>query len=287
MPPRYRDILIAGCGQIGQRLGLALAATGARVWGLRRSDAPLPAPIIPVRADLTDPEALTAALDGCRPQAVFYITTPAEYSEAGYRAAFVTGQRNLIEALQAHDVHPAWQCFVSSLSVYAQSDGEWVDESSPTEPANFSGRRLLDGEAITAGAPWPATVVRFAGIYGGGRGRLIRRVRDGSGCVESPPRWTNRIHEDDCVGFLAHLASLPEPERLYLGVDDEPALQCTVMDWLAERLGCPRPPRVAGETQPPRGGNRRARNERLHASGYRPLYPTFREGYAAVLAGSD
>ncbi|WP_440997446.1 SDR family oxidoreductase [Arhodomonas sp. SL1] len=278
----YREVLIAGCGRIGQRLGRALAGPNVRVWGLRRSANPLPAPITPLQADLCDPETLTAALADCRPEAVFYIVTPTEYTDDGYRDAFVLGQRNLIEALQANGAVPAWHCFVSSTGVYGQQDGRWVDEDSPAEPTRFSGRRLRDAEAVAHGAPWPATVVRFAGIYGQGRDRLLRRVREGAPCQGAPPRWTNRIHEDDCVGFLAHLAGLTEPERLYLGVDDEPATECAVMEWLAGQMGCPTPPRHSPEGAT---ANRRYDNGRLRASGYRLRYPGFRDGYTALLAG--
>ncbi|WP_018719011.1 SDR family oxidoreductase [Arhodomonas aquaeolei] len=278
--PPFREVLIAGCGRIGRQLGLALAGDGSRVLGLRRRPDALPAEIEPVAADLTDPDGLAAALRGRRPEAVFYIATPPAYTDDGYREAYVLGQRNLIEALQINGASPAWQCFVSSTGVYGQDDGGWVDEDSPTEPQRFSGRRLLDAEAVALGAPWPATVVRFAGIYGPGRGRLLRRVREGAACRDEPPRWTNRIHEADCVGFLAHLARLAGPERRYIGVDDEPATQCTVMDWLAQRMGCPPPPREAGDGA---GMGRRCRNRRLHNSGYRLRYPGFRDGYAAML----
>ena len=53
-----RRILIAGCGFVGTRLGLDLAEEGHEVWGLRREPGGLPAPIRPVRADLTEPETL-------------------------------------------------------------------------------------------------------------------------------------------------------------------------------------------------------------------------------------
>ena len=121
-------------------------------------------------------------------------------------------------------------------------------------------------------------MVRFAGIYGPGRTRLIERVRAGDPCSAA---YANRIHRDDCAGVLRHLLRLERPLPLYLAADGEPATQCAVMTWMAERLGLPAPPSAdAGD------GNlgKRCRNARLAASGYEFEYPSFREGYGAIIA---
>ncbi|MGF1526779.1 MAG: hypothetical protein ACFCBW_08310, partial [Candidatus Competibacterales bacterium] len=80
--------LIAGCGDVGTRLGLALAGQGHRVFGLRRTPRALPAPITPLAADLTDPTTLELpeGLDG-----VFYTTAADGFAEPAYRAAYHTG----------------------------------------------------------------------------------------------------------------------------------------------------------------------------------------------------
>lgn len=276
-------VLIAGCGDIGSALGARLADAGHEVWGLRRSAAPLPAGVRPLRGDLTRPGDL-AGLPGSL-DTVLYIATPDTYEDAAYAAAFVRGPENLIDALSSGPDRPRRFLFVSSTGVYAQDDGQWVDETSPTLPRSFSGRRLLEGERLVLGGPIPATVVRFGGIYGRSEGRLVRRVREGATCRESPPRYTNRIHRDDCVAVLQHLMDLADPAEIYLGVDCEPAPECVVMDWLAGELGLPRPARAeaAGDA---RGGNKRCGNARLVATGYRFAYPTFREGYRASLTAA-
>ena len=109
--------------------------------------------------------------------------------------------------------------FASSTSVYAQHQGEWVDETSPTESESFSGRCIRHGEQLLADYPWPAVAVRFGGIYGPGRTRLIDSVRDGS-ASRSPgaPIYTNRIHRDDCARVLEHLLDLPKEGSLSLRV---------------------------------------------------------------------
>lgn len=280
-------ILIAGCGDVGTALGRVLAARGAEVFGLRRRPT-LPAPLRAVAADLADPRTLTALPD--RIDQVVYAAAADGQTEEAYRRAYLNGPRHLLEALEAR--RSAVQRFVycSSTAVYGQTRGEWVDEDSPAEPRAFSGQILLAGERLVLGSGIPATVVRLAGIYGPGRTRLIDQVRSGRAtCPEGPPVWTNRIHRDDCVGSIAHLLALPDATGIWLGVDDEPAPRCAVLDWLAERLGVAPPRRVPGRaTGQGRGEtNKRCRNAKLRAAGYRCRFPTFREGYAALLAAGD
>lgn len=276
-------ILIAGCGDIGSALGVRLSADGHQVWGLRRSAGALPAEIHALRADLTLADTLHV-LPGELDAAV-YIATPDGYDDAAYEAAYVRGPGNLIDALSAAGRAATRLILVSSTSVYTQTDGQWVDEDSPARPVNFSAKRLLEGELRALSSSVPALVVRFGGIYGPGRGRLLQRVRDGRPCQETPALYTNRIHRDDCVGVLRHLLNLPRPAQIYLAVDSEPAPQCAVMDWLASRMGVPAPPRLVADAA--RGdrpqSNKRCRNARLLSTGYRFLFPTYREGYAALL----
>ena len=176
--------------------------------------------------------------------------------------------------------------FVSSTSVYGERGGGWVDETTPPGPRGFAGESLVAGERRMRAGPIPATVVRFAGIYGPGRGWMIERARSGASCAGDPPKFTNRIHRDDCAGVLAHLVELGDRcNDAYIGVDDAPVEECEVLEWLAARLGAPAPRRVHGDEAVAQGMGKRCSNARLRASGYRFRYPTFREGYAAVLAG--
>jgi nucleoside-diphosphate-sugar epimerase len=280
-------VLIAGCGYLGAALGALLDRDSHAVFGLRRRAGALPWGVRPIEADLCIPSTLRelpSQLDF-----VFFAAAPGGRDDALYRALYVEGLRNLTTALAEQKQEPKRIFFTSSTAVYGQQDGEWVDESSPTEPTTFSGRRLLEAEALLVESPYAATVVRFGGIYGPRRASLVERVRTGRMLYHADrPRYTNRIHRDDCAGALRHLMSLPEPERLYLGVDSEPAAEADVTRWLAGVLGAP-PPRAGSAeatADPERSGSKRCRNHRLLASGYAFRYPTFREGYTAVLADS-
>ena len=277
-------ILIAGCGDVGTALGLSLAEHGHEVFGARRSAHRLPEPLHPLPVDLTDARAIERAVPPV--DAVVYAVAAGSRDEGAYRRAYVDGVSALLEVLEARAEPPRRVFFVSSTSVYGERGGEWVDETTPPAPRGFAGESLVAGERRMLASPIPATVVRFAGIYGPGRGWMIERARAGASCAGDPPKFTNRIHRDDCAGVLAHLVDLRERcDDAYIGVDDAPVEECEVLEWLAARLGAPAPRRVADGSGESRASGKRCSNARLRASGYRFCYPTFREGYAAVLAG--
>jgi len=286
-------VLIAGCGYVGTALAATLVADGRQVFGLRRHPDTLPAGVVPVAADVTSRDSLAAALSGlpAPPDAVVYAVAASGFSDDAYRQAYVDGPANLLAALDAEGLAPARPArlvFVSSTGVYGDAEGGWVDEKTEPDPAGFSGAHLLAGERLVLGHAGRftrgAVIVRFGGIYGPGRTRLIDEVRSGAArCTDGPPVWTNRIHRDDCAGSLAHLLDHAAPEPVYLGVDTEPADRCEVLCWIARRLGVPEPPREPASGTGRRRGTKRCSSALLQASGYRFLYPTFREGYAEMI----
>lgn len=282
------NVLIAGCGFVGSELGRRLVAEGHDVWGVRRSEAPLPEGVRRLRLDLRDRDALRERIPDDLDAAVFAASAD-RHDEEGYRAAYVDGMRGLLAGLGSRRLRRL--AFVSSTGVYGQSDGEWVDDSSVTEPSSFSGRVMLEAEALALGSDHPSTVLRFGGIYGPGRTRLLDSVRDGSAAWDPErPIWTNRIHRDDGAAAIHWLLRLPEedvPERLDV-VDDEPATKEAVVTWIARELGVDRPPpRGGGDSLHRRGAGKRVSNRRLRATGFRLRYPSYREGYGAMIDGTS
>ena len=269
-------VLIAGCGDVGRELARRLLADGHEVYGLRRRAHLLPAGVQPVAGDLGDPDSLRAVPGGL--DVLCYAAAADGRSAAAYRAAYVDGVRNVLRAV-ARTSTLRRVLYTSSTRVYSQNGGEWVDEESPTGGDDIYARLLLEGEAAARESAAPAVIVRLAGIYGPGRTRLIDRVRAGDACGAA---YTNRIHRDDCAGILHHLLRLDRPLPLYLGADHEPATQCSVMDWIAGRLGLPAPARSGSDTAV---AGKRCRNARLVASGYAFEYPGFRDGYGAMIGG--
>lgn len=279
-------VLVAGCGYVGTALARRLLVDGHRVFGLSREPRGLPEGVEPVAADLRRPDTLRALPRDIN--VVFFTAGAGAHRDDAYRAIYVDGLRNLLDALEAGRSRPRRLFFTSSTAVYGQTGGEWVDETSPCEPEDFAGARMLEAEALALQGPLPGTVLRLGGIYGPGRTGLLDGVRAGTVvCGQGPPRYTNRIHRDDAAGALRHLLNLAQPDELYLGVDDDPAELTTVVRWLADRLGAapPREEHAGADRRRPRTGNKRCTNGRLRRSGFRFRYPTFREGYAMILRG--
>lgn len=270
-------VLIAGAGYVGLALA-ALLADEHDVYALRRSPSPTQVPgVRTVTADLTTPDSLRGLP---RMDAIAITVSADERSAPAYERAYISSILQLRSQLEIEAIRPDRWVFTSSTAVYGDTEGDFVDEDSSTDPSGFAGRTLLRAEQQVLGAPWTATVLRLGGIYGPGRTRLLEQVRRGEATAPSTPTYTNRIHRDDAAGALRHLLLLPEPDPVYLGVDHDPAERGEVLSWLAQQLGAPAP-RV--DTHRTTRGNKRARNDRLVHSGYRFRYPTYREGYASLI----
>lgn len=276
------SLLIIGCGDIGQRLALTLDPHKYRATGLKRS----PAPDLPYlhfrQGDATKPNELSSILTD-NFDVIVVSMTPSERSDAGYEHAYVRTCRNLVNALKQQQLRPRLLVFVSSTSVFAQDDGSWVNETSPTAPDSFSGKRLLEAEQIIQASGFAHVIIRFSGIYGPGRNRLIEQVKQLR--AANSTHYTNRIHADDCAGVLAHLIELSRTQTLasiYLATDSAPTPMVEVVSWIAEHLGIKD---FLADAAVNERGNKRINNQRLLATGYRLHYPDFKQGYKEMLNG--
>jgi nucleoside-diphosphate-sugar epimerase len=274
-------LLVAGAGFVGGELARTLARAGHEVWVGRRSLAEPPLGARPWAFDLGDPDLRVP--DGITHLA--YTAAPDQGDPTAYERTYVQGLRNVLAACDRQGVTLARVVFTSSTAVYAVQDGV-VDESTPTT-ATGTAAHLLSAEALVRARPG-GVALRLAGIYGPGRNRLVRMVREGTARCSSSRPVGNRIHRDDCAGAIAHLLALEAPEDVYVGVDHAPVELCEVYRWIAARLGLPAPaesdeldPRARESER--RGARKRCSNARLVASGYSFRYPTYREGYAELL----
>lgn len=250
----------------------------AQVFGLRRDVSRLPATVRPVTADLVSGaglEQLPAGID-----TLIHAPTPAARSEQAYRAIYVDALQRLHAALPepAPDLR---LIYVSSTAVYGQDGGERVDEHSVCEPAAFNGRVLLEGEQQARQLAGDCVALRLAGIYGPGRHWLLRRVRSGE-AIRSGVHWTNRIHIADAAALAVRLAQLPQVPDSVIGVDDEPAPEHEVLDWLAARLGLPPLPR---DGLAPTVSGKRLCNDLSRSLHWQPRYASWRDGYTSETAG--
>ncbi len=280
-------ILIVGCGSIGTQLAEVLTAKGHQVVGLKRNPPvfDLITGIDYFKADISANKTLKALpLDF---DFVYFIVSPDGRNQESYEAIYKAGVNQLLAHFSKAETPPQW-FFISSTSVYGQTQGEWVDENSLSYPENRPSQliRLAEQRLIALNAQH--VIVRFSGIYGSGREYLLRIARQVPAIQQDPPYYTNRIHQTDCVGVLVFLLECRLAgiglESCYIASDDDPAPTWEVMSWLAERLSCSIPS-VKAMAQDALM-NKRCNNERLKALGYQFNYPSYKDGYAKLIADS-
>lgn len=285
-------VLIVGCGYVGIPLGAELARLGHEVVGARRdaaaSEELTAAGIIPVVADVTRPETF-AAITGQFDWVVNAVSST-RGGEDEYRAVYLEGTRNLIAWLAPSSLKKF--VYTSSTSVYGQTDGSLVKETSPTQPAGATSRLLVETERLlldaARDAKFPAVILRVAGIYGPERGHLFQQLLRGEAKIAGKgERLINMIHRDDVVGCILSALKSGRAGEVFNACDDEPVAQLHFFRWLSETLGKYMPPfdtgaenaeRKRGLTQK-KVSNRKARME----LGWVPKYPTFRHGYTAEI----
>jgi nucleoside-diphosphate-sugar epimerase len=325
------EVLIVGAGYVGDALTRTLMQRGDRVYALRRTPVSASYGESVLQGNVCVPESISRLPVTIRQ--IVYLVSPDEGTDTAYKAAYVDGLTNLLASPLVQRGKVERIVFASSTSVYAQTDGSWVDESSRTAPTRFSGQRLLEAESILQNTCLPTTSLRFAGIYGPGRQRLLSQALSGSATLKQPTvyrlsrqekqlerrfrehteaeqaknaasqevggtagavgnlvgaldrasAFTNRIHRDDCAGFVAHLLASSKCDSVYIGVDSEPVELKAVLDFIADTIGSPRPRVHNGPAPRSRGGNKRCSNQRLLSTGYQLKFPTFREGYSDLI----
>ena len=190
----------------------------------------------------------------------------------------------------------SWIGYLSTVGVYGDRDGAWVDEDTPTEASSARSRRRVDAEEA-----WRAfgdrehkrvQIFRLAGIYGPGRS-AIDRLRAGTAQrIVKPGQVFNRIHVDDIAGVLHAAMTRIGVHEVYNVADDEPAPPQDVIAYAAQLLQVLPPPEIAIEEaklSPMAKSfyveNKRISNARLRADlGVDLEFPSYREGLRAILA---
>ncbi|MEZ5999015.1 MAG: SDR family NAD(P)-dependent oxidoreductase [Hyphomonas sp.] len=183
--------------------------------------------------------------------------------------------------------------YLSTTGVYGDLRGGWAFEWSPPAPASPRAKaRLLAETQWQARAGDRLAIVRLPGIYGPGRSPFDR-LRDGTAQrVVKPGQVFSRVHVDDIASGLLALMQRPGARGVFHLCDDAPAPPQDVTAFAAELLGLPPPPELAFAEAglSPMAASfyaecKRVSNARAKAAlGWRPQYPTYREGLRAVLA---
>ncbi len=276
MPPARR-VLVAGCGFVGKAAARLLHQSGWEVLALTHSPesaAALSGEHFPVLA--ADIAELAALQEIAPPDVILDCVSSGGGGPDAYRRIYLGGVQTLHEAFPH-----ARLIFTSSTSVYAQTGGEWVDETSPAEPTRETGRILRETEDFVLARG--GSVARLAGLYGPGRSALLRKFLAGETILEGGgTRFLNHLHRDDAASALLHL--IDAPPGIYNAADDTPLTQRAICAWLAARFHHPLPPSGPIDTRRKRGwSDKRVSNRKLHAVGWPCGYPSFP---AAIEAGA-
>jgi nucleoside-diphosphate-sugar epimerase len=274
-------VVIAGCGFLGEAAAFLFLESGSRVLGLcatKETAARLAGRPFEIRAaDLTGPLSEIPP-EWKNPDVLIHCASSAHGGADEYRAIYRDGLSNLLEFFA-----PRRLIFTGSTSVYAQENGEWVDEKSPADPSRETGRILLEAEALALAAG--GVVARLAGIYGPGRSVYLRKFLEGSASLEAGgARWTNQIHRNDAARALTVLASPAVPPGIYNVCDDTPATQRDLYGWIAGFLNKPLPPEGLYDPDRKRGWtSKRVSNAKSRAAGWAPQFASYRAALPSLL----
>jgi len=280
MAPPPADALIVGCGYLGRRVAARWVAAGRRVAALTRGNAAALAAlgVEPVVGDVLDPDSLR---DLPAAVTVLYAVGMDRGQGRSMREVYVDGLAHVLGTIPP----PARFIYVSSTGVYGQTDGGPIDEASPTEPTEESGKIVLDAERLLRVKVPGAIVLRFAGIYG--PNRLLRKqpLLKGEPLVGDAEKWLNLIHVEDGAAAVLAAEARGVADETYLVADDEPVRRRDFYTRLAELLGAP-PARF--EQRPETGAaNRRVLNRKARERlGWVPRFSSYREGLPAAIAES-
>ena len=312
--PGTTQKLIIGCGYLGLRVARAWLAAGEQVAALTRSEETArhfaAEGIQPVVGDVTKPETLNKLPAA---ETVLWAVGLDRRSGHSQTQVYVDGLAN-VRAVCGPRTRRF--LYISSTSVYGQSAGEWIDETSPCAPARSNGQVCLQAEGLVwkhfpvgwavptnpgeassscpcystdlVGTAHPtANVLRLSGIYG--PGRLLSRVeslRQGVPLTGNPEAFLNLIHVDDAMAAVLASAERGQPGQTYLVSDDGPLRRAEYYGLLARLVGAPSVTFVPLDPADPDAGglNKRCRNAVLREQlGVRLQFPTAATGLVQAL----
>lgn len=284
-------LLVFGYGYTADALRRRLQPQGWDMAGVARSEATQTA----MRAVGVEPlsaEAAAARLGEF--DAVLIAAPPGENGCPGFQT--------LAEPLRQGEARPFWIGYLSTTGVYGDLQGGWAFEDSPLRPLSLQAERRAAAEGawldLAEEALLDVMVFRLPGIYGPegeapfakGRSPLAKLRAGTARIIGKPGQVFSRIHVDDLAAGLH--ASLRRPRRggIYNLCDDKPCATGETLDYAAELLNLPPPPRLAFDTAElsPEARrfyaeNKRVSNARAKAElRWRPVYPTYREGFLAL-----
>lgn len=292
-------ILLIGCGFLGKAAADLLLAARLRITVVVHSPEsaqklalsffeqgidPQEAEVL--CADIGEPGALAEVVGARRAEfaAWLHCASSGGGGPEAYARVYAQGVKNL------RQLFPGVQgVFVSSTSVYGQTDGSWVQETAPTEPNRETSRILLEAERETLAGG--GSVLRLAGLYGPGRSVLLRKFLSGQARLEAGgERWINQIHRDDAAraAFLLLQPEVPVQGEIFNAADDSPLQQRALYAGMAQRLCKQLPPEGEPDYGRKRGWtNKRVNNAKLRGIGWLPKFPDYFADWSRLLSAES
>ena len=266
------NILIAGAGYLGSEIARQ-ASPAHHIISLTKSGENNHHP-----CDLSSPDQVTHfSKNHPTPDLIIHCASSGRGGPPAYRSVFIEGCQNLITTFPTSHL-----LLTSSTSVYHQTDGSEVSETSPTHPIRETSQLLLQAERIVLAAG--GTVARLAGLYGPKRSAILRKFLDHTAVIEeSGQRILNQIHLSDAASASLHLATRKLP-GIYNVSDNHPTSQLECYQNLATHFGKPLPPRGPKNTSRKRAWtHKKILNTKLRASGWTPSYPSYLHAISTLI----
>lgn len=278
-----KSVLIAGCGFVGLPLARNFVSSGWQTYALTATEGSATnlrsEQFGAFGVDITNKSSFRHL-----PVRTFDVVIHCASSGRGdardYATIFFAGTRNLTSCLEYGRL-----IFCSSTSVYAQVDGSWVNELSAADPERETGRILRKTEDLVLGSG--GIVVRLGGLYGPERCVPLQKLLAGRATIEGDgTRIMNMLYQFDAAGAIQYLAETGS-SGIFNVVDNEPVTQVDWYQYVCKRLNKPLPPIGPRDLNRKRGWtSKRVSNQKLRSLGWNPIYPSFKEGLAAITAVS-
>ncbi|MCA9123462.1 MAG: SDR family oxidoreductase [Planctomycetaceae bacterium] len=281
--------LILGCGYLGRRVAQAWLGDGHEVLALTRSletAARLRARgIRPIVGDVTGSLDLS---DCDEIDTLLFAIGFDRTAGKSIREVYVDGLRRVLDCLPAP---PRRFIYISSTGVYAQNDGQWVNEQSLSVPLREGGKACLAAEELLrqCAIGERTMILRLAGIYGADRLPKLQDVIAGRPIDGAADGYLNLIHVDDAVRVVLAAETQLMPPELLLVSDGAPVLRGEFYRELARRSHSPPPQFTAPNAGSPTAA-RASTDKRIDNSRLRELlqlqfrFPSYVEGLASILA---
>lgn len=286
-----KTILIFGAGYSGKAFGKFAASSGARVFGTTRSEentAILKSHgIEPIIFDGT---TVTSELDQIIGQATEIIISAAPNEDGD--PILIAAEKNLADAAELK-----WIAYLSTVGVYGNHDGAWVDENTICKPVS---KRSI--QRVAAENAWmdfagkrglPLSILRLSGIYGPGRNALKNIAEGKARRLVKPGQVFNRIHVADIARSLSFLSD-NYADGLFNVTDNMPSPPQDVVEYAASvtKIDPPEPIDFDSATLSPMarsfyGENKRVSNAKIKSLGFQFSYPDYRYALAKMWTDDD